>query len=377
MKRTVLILSMIGGIAFTTMVQAESSVTLYGVVDTGYGYSKKTFNKAGIDYSRTSSGLHDSYLAGSRFGFSGVEDLGDGLRAIFVLESGINPSDGTTVTDRMFHRESNVGLSSDSWGTLMMGRQYNLSDTFFSINTTSSMGDIDKTFGAASVRVDNMFRYLTPNISGFQAGVGYATNGAVLRTSDGGDANNKDRNNYLSLGLQYTDEKIHAAFTYDRVGDGAAEHAANSWALIGSYDFGVARVALGYGQDRYAKINGVGAFGDPALFGEIFAKAGSAIKNYDEFLMKNDFKASNYYVGLAVPLGGGTAGFAWARTASNLDDADKLGDFAGDQNIYSTRYVYPLSKRTSVYIYGSYGTDIAYFDGLKSTEAGLGLYHSF
>src|SRR5690554_2576448 len=100
MKRAVLILTAVGSFALATMAQAESSVTLYGLVDTGYGYSKKTYDKVGIDYSNTSSGLHDSYLAGSRFGFRGFEDLGDGLRAIFVLESGINPSDGTTVTDR-------------------------------------------------------------------------------------------------------------------------------------------------------------------------------------------------------------------------------------------------------------------------------------
>ncbi|WP_322999056.1 porin [Castellaniella sp.] len=376
MKRETLILSLIGSFAAIGVAQAETSVTLYGVVDTGYGYSQRTLNKSGIDYSSKSSGLHDSYLSGSRFGFQGVEDLGDGLRAVFVLESGINPSDGTTVTPRMFHRESNVGLSSDDWGTFMMGRQYNLADPFFGINSTSSMGDIDKTFGAASVRVDNMFRYTTPNFSGFQAGIGYAANGVIVRNDQDPDTN-KDRDSYLSLGVQYTDQTIHAVATYDRAGTGKFEHAATSWALVGSYDFAVAKLALGYGQDRYAKINGVGAFGDRALFAQVFAKAGSPIADYDEFLMAHDFKASNYYVGLSVPFGGGTAGFAWARTASNLDDADKLGDFAGDQTIYSARYVYPLSKRTSVYVYGSYGTNIAYIDSLKATEAGLGLNHSF
>ncbi|MGB6008256.1 porin [Castellaniella sp.] len=377
MKREALILSLIGGFAVAGIAHAETSVTLYGVVDTGYGFSQRKLNKAGIDYSSTASGLHDSYLAGSRFGFQGVEDLGDGLRAFFVLESGINPSDGTTVTDRVFHRESNVGLSSDYWGTFAMGRQYNLADPFFGINSTTSMGDIDKTFGAASVRVDNMFRYLTPNFSGFQAGVGYAANGTIVRNNQDPDTYNRDRDSYLSLGMQYTDQAIHAVATYDRAGTGKSEHAATSWALVGSYDFGPAKLALGYGQDRYAKLNGVGAFGDSALFAQVFAKAGSTITDYDEFLMSHDFKASNYYVGLSVPFGGGTAGFAWARTASNLDDGDKLGDYAGDQSIYSARYVYPLSKRTSVYVYGSYGTNIAYIDGLKATEAGLGLNHSF
>src|SRR5690606_6760237 len=144
------------------------------------------------------------------------------------------PSDGTTVTPRMFHRESNVGLSSDDWGTLSMGRQYNLADPFFGINSTSSMGDIDKTFGAASVRVDNMFRYMTPNISGFQAGIGYAANGTIIRNDQDPDAN-RDRDSYLSLGVQYTDQALHAVATYDRMGSGKLEHAATSWALVGAY----------------------------------------------------------------------------------------------------------------------------------------------
>ncbi|WP_417251396.1 porin [Castellaniella sp.] len=377
MKKQAFVLALIGGFGMVLSAQAETSVTLYGVVDTGYGYSKHEIHKDGIDYTAKSSGLHDSYLSGSRFGFQGVEDLGDGLRAVFILESGINPGNGTTVTDRVFHRESHVGLASDRWGSITMGRQYNLADPYFGVNATASMGDIDKTFGAASVRVDNMFIYQTPNMSGFQAGVGYAAEGAVVRTNVDPDANNQDRNSYLSLGVQYRDEALHAAATYDRVGNGEYANAATSWALVGSYDFGVAKLALGYGQDRYAKINGVGAYSNEALFGEVFTEAGSPVKGYEDYLATHDFKASNYYVGLSVPLAGGTVGMAWGRTASNLDDADKLGDYAGDQNIYSARYVYPLSKRTSLYVYGAYGTNIAYIEGLKAQEAGLGINHSF
>ncbi|WP_336493023.1 porin, partial [Methylobacterium nigriterrae] len=90
------------------------------------------------------------------------------------------------------------------------------------------------TFGAASVRVDNMFRYLTPNFGGFQAGIGYAAEGAIIR-DDVDPSENRDRSNYLALGLQYTNEKIHAAVTYDRVG-GDTQYAPTSWAAFGSYD---------------------------------------------------------------------------------------------------------------------------------------------
>ena len=139
--------------------------------------------------------------------------------------------------------------------------------------------------------------------------------------------------------------------------------------LDGAYDFEVVKLSLAYGQDRHGKLGW-----QNAASGLYTSTSRPLIGAY---ALDNDFKSSNYYVGLSAPVGTGTLAATWNRSSSNLDDADKWGDDAKAQNIYHLNYSYPLSKRTKVYAYGSYGTGIAYIDGLKAREAGIGLNHQF
>ncbi|WP_323016838.1 porin [Castellaniella sp.] len=289
MKKTLLAAALLAGFATAGVAQAETSVTLYGILDTGYGYSQYKYSHtdaAGNSYNAkaTSSGIRDGFLSGNRFGLKGSEDLGDGLRAIFVLEQGFNigtakPAD----KDRQFNRQAFVGLASDSWGTFTMGRQYNFGDGYHDASFGSSFGDTDKAFGAKSVRVDQMFKYETPNFAGFQAGIGYGTNGqsAVKRASFNGVANTAvagdDRANYLTVGLKYANGPIFAGATYDRQGSSGQDQFAydptnvnanalglvgshynvTNWMISGGYDFEVVKLGLGYGQDRNGKLNGM------------------------------------------------------------------------------------------------------------------------
>lgn len=119
-------------------VHAESSVTLYGILDAGVGYSKvdgsftdpTTGQTVSVKGSRI--GMNDSVKNGSRWGLRGREDLGNGLYATFQLESGFNVSDGqSTQGGRLFGREATVGLASDSWGQMKIGRQYNIASRYY------------------------------------------------------------------------------------------------------------------------------------------------------------------------------------------------------------------------------------------------------
>lgn len=115
--------------------QAQSSVSVYGIMDTSIRHA----NNAGPNNAKLVS-LNDGYFGGSRLGFKGNEDLGSGFKALFVLEMGIDPSTGSlqqstatanygqvaTTGGRAFGRESWVGLSSDTWGSLTLGRQYTI-----------------------------------------------------------------------------------------------------------------------------------------------------------------------------------------------------------------------------------------------------------
>lgn len=102
-----------------TAAQAQSSVTLYGVIDTNLEFLNHA-DAAGGSLVRENSGG----LSNSRFGFKGTEDLGGGMSAFFVLESGFNGNDGTAATaGEIFNRTAAVGLASP-FGALSAGLQY-------------------------------------------------------------------------------------------------------------------------------------------------------------------------------------------------------------------------------------------------------------
>jgi len=118
MKKNLLVAAILA--SFAGAAQAETSVTLYGVVDTGIGYNKIKGN--GYDGSKL--GMINGIQAGSRWGLRGSEDLGDGLRAEFKLESGFDSGNGTRgQSGRLFGRQATIGLANDAWGTIEFGRQ--------------------------------------------------------------------------------------------------------------------------------------------------------------------------------------------------------------------------------------------------------------
>ncbi|GAB7543803.1 porin [Cupriavidus sp. 8B] len=120
-RRMSLLGAMACGLSTAAMGQAQSSVTLYGLVDTGIEFvSHAGANGSGAVY-RVSPGN----ITGSRWGLRGKEDLGGGLSSIFALESGVNSDTGTSGQGgRLFGRQAFVGLAG-SWGQITLGRQIN------------------------------------------------------------------------------------------------------------------------------------------------------------------------------------------------------------------------------------------------------------
>jgi len=120
MKKSVFALAALTAMAGTTATltaHAQSSVTVYGIIDTGLTYTSKV---GATNSSRFS--LDSGDMATSRIGFKGVEDLGGGLSAIFNLENGFNNDTGGLGTaNTLFDRKSVVGLSG-AFGTVTLGR---------------------------------------------------------------------------------------------------------------------------------------------------------------------------------------------------------------------------------------------------------------
>ncbi|HSV58312.1 MAG TPA: porin [Variovorax sp.] len=155
MKRS--LFALLGAVSLAGGAAAQSSVTVYGLIDLGV-----TAYKGGQSQNRVDSGISN----GSRLGFRGTEDLGDGLNAIYDLEMPIQADIGN-VPAPFFGRESWVGLRSPRWGTLTLGRQTEFMAEFGFLYTGATMnvgaygfhpGDYDRISGI--LRVDNSIKYM-------------------------------------------------------------------------------------------------------------------------------------------------------------------------------------------------------------------------
>lgn len=203
MKKIVL-----GGVMAVTAatVHAQSSVTLYGIVDVGLSYvNSAQTGKVGQHLTGASqialTDAHATGLSGSRWGLRGQENLGGDLSAIFVLENGFMMNSGAFAQGGAeFGRQAYVGLSSKSAGSVTAGRQYDpvvfslqqFSAPYWAGYMSTHIGDIDNL--ANTNRINNSVKYVTPNFGGLQAGALY---------SFGGVAGNETQNQIWSLGVNY------------------------------------------------------------------------------------------------------------------------------------------------------------------------------
>ena len=174
---TTAILASIAGVA-----HAQSSVTLYGVIDAGVNYISNVKNSNGTTGSSHQVSYGDGVAQGSRWGLRGTEDLGGGLKAIFVLENGFNSGNGTAGQGgAMFGRQAFVGLTQSNIGSLTFGRQYSLNTDILGSqystggNTVSGnwayhFNDIDQ---LTSSRINNAVKFQSVNFAGFTFGALY------------------------------------------------------------------------------------------------------------------------------------------------------------------------------------------------------------
>lgn len=216
---------------------AQSSVTIYGVADAGLVVDK---DAAGDRLTRVASGV----ASGSRIGFKGKEDLGNGLSALFVLESGFNIDTGASGQGGLlFGRQAYVGLSGTG-GTVTLGRQYSpyylalrdVADPFV-IGLAGTASNIMVT----NIRVDNMAQYSTPTWNKLSADVAYGF-GEVA------DDNKKNRS--LGGAVHYIDGPLNLTLTHHRKENVAGTDQTRNSLLAMRYDFGVAQANLGYADNR-------------------------------------------------------------------------------------------------------------------------------
>lgn len=306
-----------------TLASAQTSVQVYGIVDSGVAHLTNV-NNAGDSNTKVPS-LTSSFP--SRIGFKGSEDLGGGLQAFFVLENGLAMDTGTQQQGgRLFGRAANVGLKG-SWGQLTIGRQQNM--TYISGLKTDVLGPHLFAIGSIdpylpNARSDNAIGYMG-NFGGFVVGATWSFGrdasaaGGPAATNCGGEVagNSKACRQYTGL-LGYETKQWGLNASYDRMygNTGAAG------GLTSSNNTDIRTTVNGYLMVGPTKI-GAGA---------IDRETNAATGQVDSLL---------WYFGVSHPINNFVIDVqAAARNTKNSDD---------DVTMLVARLNYALSKRTVVY----------------------------
>ncbi|WP_250526524.1 porin [Caballeronia sp. GAWG2-1] len=342
MKQKILALAILG--TFGMAAHGQSSVTLYGLIDAGITYANKVSTGPNSHDNLVKYG--DGVASGSRWGLRGQEDLGGGLKAIFVLESGFNSGDGTLGQGGAeFGRQAFVGLSKNDIGALTFGRQYSFSTDVIGGNYTMGsqtpagnyayhINDLDQ---LTSSRINNSVKFNSASFYGVTFGAMYgfsnSTQFAGTPTTTGAGATQGSSSTY-SFGLNYNQGPfgIGAAYTNIRFPNGATP----------AFSTNIANIATGGLRDL--ETYGVGA--------RYTFSAATVWANWThttfEPLVAASSKLNNYEIGGKYNITPAfSAGLGY--TFSKLDD-----NFEGKWHQINGAVDYALSKRTDVYLLGIY-----------------------
>ncbi|MDR0717447.1 MAG: porin [Azoarcus sp.] len=299
---------------------AQSNVTIYGTIDYGYTLQGKNIYK-GIDHR---SGIDSGVSKSNRLGFKGTEDLGNGLKAVFVLESGIagdsNGSDG--LWGGAGARQAYAGLAG-GFGTIAFGRHYTPQHLFTSAVDPFGKNGLGsaKNVIAGDDRLDNLLAYISPNWGGFSfvAGGTMAYQGNEPLENDNG---NLDLNNVRvwAIAPSFTTGPVFAAVNYHvaHVNASSPVDSLKVFDLFFSYDFGAVKLGALYGQRKTD-------LGD------------------------EDIKVKQWLLGATVPIGASDK-ILFSYTNRKTEGLSAI-DIDGNARVgqWAVGYEHSLSKRTALY----------------------------
>lgn len=364
-------------LAAAPLAHAQSSVTLYGILDAGVTYVSNSGGSHLVEFS-------DGVSYGNRWGIKGTEDLGGGLSAVFVLENGFHLGNGQSgFGGAEFGRQAYVGLS-NQWGTLSFGDQLDMTEEMvyaYNISAWGSgyaihQGDFDRFNGD---RLPNSVKFLSKEFGGFTFGGMW---------SFGNVAGNFHENSAYSVGAHFARGSFTLGAAYTQLNNPSGIYAFDPYAMIGTRTFlgrptVSVNAATGAVTDLYSSTSfpvdrqgtfGVGtsyAIGTVTLMG-----------NYTYTTIKAFGNSSHMQVA--------EGGADWQITpAFSAIGGYQYTHFEGHHwNQLSAGLHYLLSKRTDVYVSGdwlkaSQGVDavIGYSFAPSSTstqaDVRIGMRHSF
>jgi general bacterial porin, GBP family len=346
---------------------AQSSVTLYGIIDTAviYGNNEAT-GQAGVGHSGVE--MNSGGISGTRVGFRGTEDLGGGLAALFDLEDGFSSANGKlSNSGDLFGRQAYVGLTSTQYGTLTLGRRYAFMSEYVSPLSAEGIGwggnladhpfDNDDMIRHQSIQ--NSVRFDSASYRGL-------TTGAMYGFSNEAGQFSNDR--VYSFGARYANGPVSLAAAYEQVNRSASANDTNSsgaltdgdsdavitgareqiWGLGGKYSFGASSVGFVWTHS---------STDDPtSVFqgGNLVPLVGNSLR-FDNFEING-----RYFVTHALSLAA-----SYTFTDGHFDSAG--ADLHPKWHESIAQADYSFSKRTDVYLEGLYqvvtgGGEEAVFD---------------
>ncbi len=381
MKKTLAAVAVLGAFAGSAL---AADVQLYGVVDTGLRYTHFDGDAAAAGYDAVDKfEMKSGQQSGSRFGFKGTEDLGNGLTVGFILENQFNSDDGSLPdSDHFFRREASLFLEG-GFGKIAMGRIGSINNgvsswaQFGMLSAFGTSWDYSAQMGTWAVGAgiwDNMIAYQTPTFAGFTV---YAQYGMGSNNNE----NESSSDRYYALGAKYANGPLNLYLAVDSINYQTADLTAGVNAddiddsltvtFGGNYDFEV--VKLFAGAQYY----------DEAKISTAFGLLDSADYNAQRYAGK--FKGWSLGVSASIPAAGGQvlvgAGYMDAEAADSQKAAkdDELTRW-----VVSAGYDYPLSKRTNVYGILTYAQDSLDYTHTAAKDqdptvfaAMIGLRHKF
>jgi len=322
--------------ASVSTAHAQSSVTLYGIIDAGFTYSNN--QKGNAAYQATQGNVQ-----GSRWGFTGREDIGGGNSVTYKLEDGFSAETGALGQGgREFGRSAWVALNNTSAGSVTLGRQYNSAQDYLSNLQINGVGALSQYANAVydnddlnnTYRTQNAVKYTTATIAGLTANAMYA-----FSNTPGQFANNRA----WSAGADYVNGPLRLDAAYSLVdqpatGTAGAAPSDNYYSLSssiisnvarnqvfgagGAYTLGLATIALLYTNSTF----------------DILSGGALRFANYEASLRYQLTPATLLSLGYIY-----TTQRAHTATAGNAN-----------YNQLSIGGEYALSKRTDLYLNGIY-----------------------
>lgn len=325
---------------------AQSSVTLYGIVDAGLTYVSNQVSRESqvtpdgrITGGKAVFGMTGGNVQSSRWGLRGAEDLGGGMKAVFNLESGFNITNGSQAQkNTLFNRQAYVGLSNE-FGTISLGRQYDsVVDYLSPLSATGSWGGTyfghpgDNDNLNASISVNNSVKFQSANYAGlsfsglygfsnqagfadnraYSAGAGYKAGGLQLGAA---------YSQYQGMNLNQTSGAIQGGTFAASSLSGVQNQ--RTWGLGGSYAFG------------------------PVVLGTVFTQS-----RYQDQLADISVRYNNYEVNArynVTPELGLGAAYTYTQALRATPGTTNSGTGAAHWNQFGLQADYALSRRTDIY----------------------------